>query len=82
MSFLGDIQGFSKSKLRKTSTEVTTVGGRRIRETRDDHGRTSTQIVAEGELGFVGDYKPDLQVAQVLPGLCFGKYYMATSSGK
>ena len=31
------------------------------------------QVLSEGELGFVGDYKPDLQVAQVLPGLYFGK---------
>ena len=31
------------------------------------------QVLSEGELGFVGDYKPDLQVAQVLPKLYFGK---------
>ncbi len=42
----------------------------------DLRSHTILQVVSEGELGFVGDYKPDLQVAQVMPNLYFGEYWI------
>ncbi len=35
-------------------------------------------MISEGELGFIGDYKPDLQVAEVLPKLYFGEEKIIT----
>ena len=44
MSFLSEIKNFSKSSLKKAETEVTTVGGRRVRETRDEHGHVTSEV--------------------------------------
>ena len=44
MSFLSEIKKFSKSSLKKADTEVTTVGGRRVRETRDEHGHVTSEV--------------------------------------
>ena len=74
-NLLGDLQTFSKDKLKKTSTTVKTVSGLEFRETKDDYGHIKAELTSHGGMGFVGDYKPDLQVAQVMPGLCFGEYF-------
>ena len=74
MSILGDIKRFSKKKLKPTATTIRTVGGRCWTETHDKDGRTHIEKISDGALGFVGDYKPDLQVGLVLPGLIIGKY--------
>ena len=68
MSFLNDIQAFSKNSLKKVATEIVTVDGRRIRQDPDGE----SQVVCEGLAGFVKDTKPDLQVGEVLPGLFIG----------
>ena len=44
MSFLSEIKEFSKSSLKKADTEITTVGGRRVRETRDEHGHVTSEV--------------------------------------
>ena len=44
MSFLSEIKKFSKSSLKKADTEVTTAGGRRVRETRDEHGHVTSEV--------------------------------------
>ena len=41
-----------------------------------ESGSNFFQILLEGELGFVGDYKPDLQVAEVLSKLYFGRMFI------
>ena len=73
MSFLRDIQTFSKSGLKSTPTEVTSVDGRRVREVKDPASGHVTSEVLDAGLGFVGDYKPDLQVAEIMPGLYLGE---------
>ena len=74
MSFLSEIAGFSKSRLKTTSTTVTTMGGRQYLETRDKYGRSSRTLLTEGEdLMYIGDTKPDLQVGDVIPGLLVGE---------
>ena len=73
MSLLQQIQGFSKSGLKPTETVVTTPAGQKFTERHDETGRvTQTSMPGGGALGFVGDYKPDLQVGIVLPRLCIG----------
>ena len=72
MSLLSQIQGFNKKQLKKTETEVMTEDGRRLIEQRDDEGNLHVKVKEGTDLGFVGDYKPDLQVAEVLPGLLMG----------
>lgn len=69
------LQNFDRSKLKKTDTTVITVDGRKIVETRDECGRSIVKSVSEGELGFVGDVKEDLQVGEILPGLIMGMFY-------
>ncbi len=44
MSFLSEIQGFSKTRLKRAETEVTTVGGRRVRESRDEDGNVTSEV--------------------------------------
>ena len=73
MSLLSEIQGFSKSKLKPTDTVVQAVDGRTLSETKDKYGHITAKVTSTGAMGFVGDYKPDLQVAFVMPGLSFGE---------
>ncbi|CAL8254333.1 unnamed protein product [Lota lota] len=70
-SFAQEIQGFSRSRLRKQCTYVTTATGKRHVERRGD-GETSEIVEIEDErtgFGFVEDKSPDLQVGVVRPFL-------------
>ncbi|KAF3841642.1 hypothetical protein F7725_023593 [Dissostichus mawsoni] len=66
-----EIQGFSKSRLKKQCTRVTTVTGRRLLERRgdgedDDGGGRGVEEEEEGAaFGFVEDTSLDLQVGVV-----------------
>lgn len=75
-SFAQEIQGFSKSRLKKQCTHVTTVTGKRHVERRVDG--VTRQIVEIEEpskgFGFVEDKTPDLQVGVVRPFLLLGKF--------
>ncbi|KAI9514898.1 hypothetical protein NQZ68_029743 [Dissostichus eleginoides] len=70
-----EIQGFSKSRLKKQCTRVTTVTGRRLLERRgdgedDDGGGRGVEEEEEGAaFGFVEDTSLDLQVGVVRPFL-------------
>ncbi|XP_033978492.1 dual specificity protein phosphatase 19-like [Trematomus bernacchii] len=70
-----EIQGFSKSRLKKQCTRVTTVTGRRLLERRgggeDDDGGVEEE--EEGAaFGFVEDTSLDLQVGVVRPFILLG----------
>ncbi|KAK5908970.1 hypothetical protein CgunFtcFv8_016984 [Champsocephalus gunnari] len=73
-----DIQGFSKSRLKKQCTRVTTVTGRRLLERRgdeedDDGGGRGVEEEEEGAaFGFVEDTSLDLQVGVVRPFILLG----------
>lgn len=70
-SLAQEIQGFSKIRLKKQSTRVTTVLGRQLVETRGENGE-STVAVEEPigtSVGFVQDLSLDLQVGVVRPFL-------------
>ncbi|XP_053188417.1 dual specificity protein phosphatase 19-like [Scomber japonicus] len=71
-SLAQEIQGFSKSNLKKQSTYVTTVMGKRMLERRSDEGDGEEQVeeLVEGSgCGFVEDERLDLQVGVVRPFL-------------
>ncbi|XP_034754048.1 dual specificity protein phosphatase 19-like [Etheostoma cragini] len=71
-SLAQEIQGFSKSRLKKQCTCVTTVTGRRLLERRGDGGEGHEQVEEleeEGGCGFVEDKSLDLQVGVVRPFL-------------
>lgn len=70
--YLFEIQGFSKSTLKKQCTRVTTVTGRKLLERRSDGGDGQEQVeeLEEGAgCGFVEDESLDLQVGVVRPFL-------------
>lgn len=70
-SFAEEIHGFSRSRLKKQSTHVTTVTGKRHVERRGD-GESSEIVEIEDErtgFGFVEDKCLDLQVGVVRPFL-------------
>lgn len=74
-SLAQEIQGFSKSNLKKQSTYVTTVMGKRMLERRSDEGDGEEQVeeLVEGSgCGFVEDERLDLQVGVVRPFLLLG----------
>ncbi|XP_068588150.1 dual specificity protein phosphatase 19-like isoform X2 [Cebidichthys violaceus] len=60
-----EIQGFSKGRLKKQCTRVTTVMGRTLLERRGDGGEVE-ELEEEGGCGFVEDKSLDLQVSHVL----------------
>jgi len=62
MSFLAELQGFKRKGLRRTETIVETIDGRKLKESHDKYGHTTSTLIC----------KPDLQVAEVLPNLYFG----------
>ncbi|XP_074532344.1 dual specificity protein phosphatase 19-like [Halichoeres trimaculatus] len=67
-----EIQGFSKNRLKKQSTRVTTVTGRKLLERRSDDGEGEEQVeeLEKGSgFGFVEDKSLDLQVGVVRPFL-------------
>ncbi|XP_071336067.1 dual specificity protein phosphatase 19-like [Trachinotus anak] len=72
-SLAQEIQGFSKNRLKKQCTHVTTVTGRRLLERRSDGGEGEVEQVEELEegsgCGFVEDNSLDLQVGVVRPFL-------------
>ncbi|XP_034066624.1 dual specificity protein phosphatase 19-like [Gymnodraco acuticeps] len=71
-----EIQGFSKSRLKKQCTRVTTVTGRRLLERRgdgeDDDGRGVEEEEEGAAFGFVEDTSLDLQVGVVRPFILLG----------
>lgn len=67
-SLAGEIQGFSKARLKKQSTRVTTATGQRLLETRSDDGVECVQKLDQG-YGMVLDHSLDLQVGLVRPFL-------------
>ncbi|XP_029030695.1 dual specificity protein phosphatase 19-like isoform X1 [Betta splendens] len=65
-----EIQGFSRNRLKKQCTHVTTVTGRRLLERRRGDGGVEVEEVAEPSgCGFVEDASLDLQVGVVRPFL-------------
>ncbi|XP_071491247.1 dual specificity protein phosphatase 19-like [Diadema antillarum] len=77
MSFLEDIAGFSKGRLKQVDTRVRRADGSRVVEMRDESGTFAVVTKPEQEknddgkmeYGFVPDYDPDMQVVQVRPYL-------------
>ncbi|XP_033835760.1 dual specificity protein phosphatase 19-like [Periophthalmus magnuspinnatus] len=67
-SLAQEIQFFSKSRLKKQSTCVTTATGQRLLETRGDEGEVHVQPLDQG-CGMVVDHSLDLQVGVVRPFL-------------
>ena len=53
---------------------VITPDGRELVEQRDCDGFTKATQVAVRPWGFVGDFRPDLQMAEVAPGLYLGMF--------
>lgn len=76
-SLTQEIQGFSKNRLRKQCTHVTTVTGRKLLERRSEGAEGEVEEVEELEegagCGFVEDQSLDLQVGVVRGFLLLGK---------
>ncbi|XP_076025517.1 dual specificity protein phosphatase 19-like [Genypterus blacodes] len=70
-SLAQEIQGFSKNRLKKQCTHVTTVTGRRLVERRKEgaDGEVEEEVEEEEGCGFVEDKSLDLQVGIVRPHL-------------
>lgn len=75
-SLAQEIHGFAKDRLKKQSTRVTTVTGKKLLERRSDGGEGDVEQVEELEegngCGFVEDNSLDLQVGVVRPFLLLG----------
>lgn len=71
-SLAQEIQGFSKSSLKKQCTRVTTVTGRKLLERRSDGQEQVEKLEEGGGCGFVEDESLDLQVGVVRPFLLLG----------
>uniref|UniRef100_A0A8C6NSP3 Uncharacterized protein n=1 Tax=Nothobranchius furzeri TaxID=105023 RepID=A0A8C6NSP3_NOTFU len=74
-SLAQEIQGFSKDRLKKQCTHVTTVTGKKLLERRSNEGEGQVEQVEELEgsgCGFVEDTSLDLQVGVVRPFLLLG----------
>ncbi|XP_035760665.1 dual specificity protein phosphatase 19-like [Neolamprologus brichardi] len=75
-SLAQEIHGFAKDRLKKQSTRVTTVTGKKLLERRSDGGEGDVELVEELEegngCGFVEDNSLDLQVGVVRPFLLLG----------
>lgn len=74
-SLAQEIESFSKNRLRKQCTRVSTVTGRKLLERRSD-GSEEDQVEELEEAdgcGFVEDQSLDLQVGVVRPFLLLGK---------
>lgn len=72
-SLAQEIQGFSKTKLKKQSTVVTTVLGRRHIETMDDSNVHEIEDPGMSCCGFVQDTSLDLHVGIIKPFLLLCK---------
>ncbi|KAM4626737.1 dual specificity protein phosphatase 19 [Discoglossus pictus] len=80
MHSLGDeIKGFSKNKLKKQCTRVTTLSGRRIIETWKDNVVQTVEDPeqSDGAAGYVQDLSLDLQVGVIKPWLLLGSQDVA-----
>ncbi|KAF6214440.1 hypothetical protein GE061_009183 [Apolygus lucorum] len=75
MSFLSELVR-QKNELSHTTTRVSTPGGHVFCEEREENGYSTCQL-RETVPGFVVDDKPDLVVADVLPGLLMGSQDVA-----
>ena len=75
-SFLDEIAKFDKtSRLQTVETQVTTPGGQCLVETHStDWSKVSKENKDGKALGFVGDYKPDLQVLEFRPRLFLSEF--------
>lgn len=74
-SLAQEIQGFSKNRLKKQCTRVTTVTGRKLLERRGDGGEGEEQVEEleeGGGCGFVEDKSLDLQVGVIRSFLLLG----------
>lgn len=75
-SLAQEIEGFSKNRLKKQCTRVTTVTGRMLLERRNDgdEGQDQLEELEAGVgCGYVEDKSLDLQVGVVRPYLLLGK---------
>lgn len=71
-SLAQEIQDFSRNRLRKQCTCVTTVTGRKLLERRSDGGEQVEELEEGSGCGFVEDKSLDLQVGVVRPFLLLG----------
>ncbi|CAG06184.1 unnamed protein product, partial [Tetraodon nigroviridis] len=72
-SLAQEIEGFSRNRLRKQCTRVTTATGRKLLERRSDGGEDQVEELQEADgCGFVEDKSLDLQVGVVRPFLLLG----------
>jgi len=71
MSVFEDLKSFCKGCLKPVETEVTTADGRKLKESKDNEGKVIVRVTGNG-LGFVADFKPDLQMAEIMPWLILG----------
>lgn len=77
-SLAQEIQAFSKSRLKKQCTRVTTVTGRKLVERRregEDEEEPVEELEQGGGCGFVEDTSLDLQVGVVRPYLLLGNIF-------
>lgn len=77
-SLAQEIQGFSKKRLKRQCTRVTTVTGKKLLERRSDGGgEDQVEELEEGSgCGFVEDTSLDLQVGVVRPFLLLGSIFL------
>ena len=72
MSLLANLQS-CKSRLKHCTTVVTTPSGQKYEEVVSPDGNTvSSKVIDSDSPGFVVDTKPDLNVAEIQPGLSLG----------
>lgn len=81
-SLTEEIQSFSRTRLRKQCTRVTSLSGRRIVETWKGSTITVVEDASSPErmLGYVPDTSWDLQVGTVRPYLLLGEWCIVTDS--
>lgn len=64
-----EIRNFSQRKLKKVETKVVTGSGEQLTEKRSPKGLQQVKSHGITSPGYVADYKPDLQVGMIIPGL-------------
>jgi len=76
MSFTSEIEGFSKARLRSTTTTVTKLDGSKWLEVRpidSERGYVVSRLLDDTcSAGYVCDIVPDLQIGWILPNLLLG----------
>lgn len=68
-----EIKKFSQRKLKAVETKVITGSGEVVTEKRVPKGLKTIRNDGVQGPGYVPDYKPDLQVGMIIPGLFIGK---------